>query len=51
MKTRELVAGLMSKHTGRTVDEIYEKTAKDTWFTAEEAIAFGLADNVIQPNK
>ena len=51
MKTRELIAGLMSKHTGRTVDEIYEKTAKDTWFTAEEAIAFGLADNVIQPNK
>lgn len=51
MKTRELIAGLMAKHTGRTMEEIYEKTAKDTWFTAEEAIAFGLADKVIQSEK
>ena len=27
---------------------LYSKTAKDTWFTAEEAVDFGLADSIIQ---
>ena len=31
-----------------TIDQIYSKTAKDTWFTAEEAVDFGLADSIIQ---
>lgn len=48
MKTRETLAGIFAKHTGRTLEEIYEKTAQDTWFNAEEAIAFGLADNILQ---
>ena len=48
MKNRQILGGLLAAETGRTIDEIYEKTAKDTWFTAEEAIRFGLADSAIQ---
>lgn len=48
MKNRQILGGLLAAETGRTIDEIYEKTAKDTWFTAEEAILFGLADSAIQ---
>lgn len=47
MHTREITAQILAKHTGKTLDEIYEKTAKDAWFTAEEAVAFGLADQII----
>ncbi len=47
MKTREEVCGILAHQTGRTLDEIYEKTAHDSWFSAEEAVAFGLADRVI----
>lgn len=48
MGTRELTASLLAKHTGRTIEEIYEKTANDTYFDADEAIAFGLADGVLE---
>lgn len=48
MKTRETLGKILSCHTNKTLEEIYEKTVKDTWFTAEEAIAFGLADAVVK---
>lgn len=47
MKTREITGKLIAKHTGKTLEEVYEKTAKDSFFYAEEAIEFGLADNII----
>ena len=47
MKTWETTAKILAKHTGKTIEEIYEKTATDTYFGAEEAIAFGLADRII----
>lgn len=47
LKTREELCSILAKHTGKTLEEIYEKTSKDTWFSAEEAVEFGLADRVI----
>lgn len=47
MQTRESIAQLLAQRTGKTLEEIYEKTAQDSWFSAEEAIAFGLADRII----
>lgn len=47
MKTRQTTAEILAKHTGRTLKEIYKKTAADTYFNAQEAVAFGLADNII----
>ena len=47
MNTRQIIAGILSEHTHRTVEEVLERTAKDTYFYAEDAIAFGLADKII----
>ena len=47
METREIIATVLAEHTGRTMEEIYECTAKDTYFRAKEAIEFGLCDRVI----
>ena len=47
LETRKSLAEILSKHTGQTVDTILEKTVTDCFFTAEEAIEFGLADNII----
>ena len=47
LKSREAVCAILAEHTGKTLREIYKKTAKDTYFGAEEAVAFGLADRVI----
>lgn len=47
METRKEICDILARHTGKTLEEIYEKTARDCWFNAEESVAFGLADRVI----
>ena len=47
LKTRQTLGDILARHTGKSRQEIYRKTAKNTWFSAEEAVAFGLADRVI----
>lgn len=47
MRTREMICDTLAKHTGKTIDEIYEKTKTDSYFYAQEAVAFGLADKII----
>lgn len=48
LEIRTTMAEILSKRTGRTVEEILEKTEKETTFTAQEAVEFGLADRVLQ---
>lgn len=47
MKARETVAQILSERTGHTIEEVYDKTANDTYFCAEEALEWGLADRII----
>ena len=47
LATRKALCGILASHTGKKPREIYRKTAKDSWFSAEEAVDFGLADRVI----
>ena len=47
LATRDKVNQLLAKHTGRTQEEIEEITKNDHYFTADESVAFGLADKVI----
>ena len=48
MAKRKVLSGILAEHTGKSVKQIYKVTAKDTYFGAEEAVAFGLADAVIE---
>ncbi len=45
---KERLGGIIAERSGHTIDEIYEKTCKDTYFSADEAIKFGLATEKIQ---
>ena len=47
-KVRETLAEIISEKTGKSLDEIYEITAEDHYFTANEAIEFGLASNIFK---
>ena len=47
MQVREDIARLLAERTGKTLNDIYEKTAEDSWFSAEAAVEFGLADRII----
>lgn len=48
MAKRKELSGILAQHTGKNIKQIYKVTAKDTYFGAEEAVAFGLADAVIE---
>lgn len=47
MQTRETVGRILAEHTGHSLDEVLEKTATDCYFSAPEAVAWGLADCII----
>ena len=42
---------LMSRHTGRTVEQIERDFDRDRYMSAEEAKEYGLIDNVISPRE
>lgn len=47
MDMRQALAGILAKHTGRPLESILERTMTDSYFDAESAIEFGLADSII----
>ncbi|MCR4945545.1 MAG: ATP-dependent Clp protease proteolytic subunit [Lachnospiraceae bacterium] len=46
MKTREMLGQIMSERTGKSIEEVYEKTKDDTYMSAEEALEFGIATEI-----
>jgi len=47
LKTRALLNGIYVRHTGQPLDEIERKLERDSYMSAEEALAFGLIDQVV----
>ncbi len=47
-ETREALARIISEKTSRSIDEIYKVTADDTFYSAQEAIDFGLATEILK---
>ncbi len=41
------MAGIYASRTGKEREDVLALMAEETWFTAEEAVAAGLADNVV----
>ncbi len=48
LSLRERLYRLMSVHTGRTVEEIARDSERDNFLTADEAVKYGLIDQVLQ---
>ena len=46
LEVKALINKLLSRHTGKTAEEIDQATAFDNFMNAEEAIAFGLVDEI-----
>ena len=47
-RTKERLNKILAENTGKTIEEIYVDTERDNWLTAEEAVAYGLADKIIE---
>ncbi len=47
LSLRERLYKLMAQHTGRTVEEVARDSERDNFLTAQEAMAYGLVDQVL----
>lgn len=47
MRIRDITAGVIARHSGMPIDRVFELTATDIYFEAEEAVEAGLADRII----
>ncbi|MEM7576411.1 MAG: ATP-dependent Clp protease proteolytic subunit [Planctomycetota bacterium] len=48
LRTRERLFKIMQHHTGKDYDTIAKDCERDLWLDAEEAVAYGCADQVLQ---
>lgn len=48
---RERINDILAARTGQTVDRIRQDTDRDYWMTAEEALAYGIIDEIVEPGR
>jgi len=48
VKTKEELNQILASHTGQDIERIQKDTERDFYMTAEEAVAYGIADEVIR---
>ena len=46
-RTKALMNSLLAQNTGKSIEEIEKDTDRDTWMTAEEALAYGIVDCIV----
>jgi len=47
VKTREKLNRILSKKTGKSIEQIEKDTERDNFMTAEEALAYGIIDGIM----
>jgi len=48
LKAKQMINELLSKHTGQPVEKIAEETERDRYMTAQQALEYGLIDEVLK---
>jgi ATP-dependent Clp protease protease subunit len=51
LKLRERIDDILAAHTGRTKEQVHHDTERDKILGAEEAIEYGLVDQMMQRPK
>jgi ATP-dependent Clp protease protease subunit len=47
-RTGATMTALTAQHTGQPVDRIEQDSLRDRWFSAEEALAYGFIDHIVE---
>src|ERR1700750_2272198 len=47
-RTGAIMTRLISQHTGQPVERVEQDSLRDRWFSAEEALAYGLIDHIVE---
>jgi len=51
LKLKQRLNSIMSKHTGRSIDQVEKDCDRDNFMSSDEAKAYGLVDEVVQSRK
>jgi ATP-dependent Clp protease protease subunit len=51
VRSREELNTIISGHTGRSIEEVRGKTDRDFFMTPQEALEFGIVDEIFKPNR
>ena len=51
LKLKQTLNGILSKHTGKSIEQVEKDCDRDNFMSAEEAKAYGLVDLVVQSRK
>lgn len=51
VRIRDSINEILSRHTGQPGEEVRVRTDRDFYMTAQEALDFGLVDEIFQPRK
>jgi ATP-dependent Clp protease protease subunit len=49
LREQRVLRELLVKHTGQTMDKIARDSDRDFWLSAQDAVEYGLADEVLRP--
>lgn len=50
VKWRQTLAEILARHTGKPVKQVMDDCERDRWFSASEAVEYGLATAVVEPH-
>ncbi len=51
LRQQEVVRRLLAENTGKPLEAIVRDSDRDFWLSAQEAVDYGLADEVLQPSR
>jgi ATP-dependent Clp protease protease subunit len=51
LSLKKTLTNILSKHTGKPYEEVYEACERDNFLSADEAKEFGLVDEVVASRK
>ena len=51
LRIKNLTAKVIAQHTGKDIEQIHKDTERDHFMTAEDAVAYGLVDEVLYPSE
>ncbi|MEX0287477.1 MAG: ATP-dependent Clp endopeptidase proteolytic subunit ClpP [Flavobacteriaceae bacterium] len=51
LKIKEELYQIISKHSGQKYDKIYEDSDRDYWMKADEALKYGMIDEILERDK
>ncbi len=51
LELKRIISGIMAENTGQTVERILEDSERDFYMNAEEAVKYGIIDNIAKTGK